>query len=257
MVSSTPSVKDSPEQYRASEGQKDREASLLRMIGTGESVLEIGTDDGYYLGHLVKRFNRVTGVDIRRNEALRIPENAEFQIADLTDLRKFEDRSFDTVICSQVLEHIRKVERAATELARVCRQRLFIGVPYRQDLRVAKTTCGNCGNIDAAWGHCNTFDRDRLERLFPALRVVETELVGSTNWGTTNPASSWLMSQARNPYGVYHPWYPCAKCGHALTAPAERSLREKACSRLASVIDRVVAIGRTPTPTWIHVLFER
>src|SRR4051794_2979836 len=147
---------DSPARYRASQGQQAREASLLRMVGQGESVLEIGSSDGYYTGLLRERFQRVVGLDVERSDALDIPAGVEFLIGDVTDLCQFPDRLFDAVVCSQVLEHVSALESAATELARVCRRRLFVGVPYRQDLRVSKTTCGNCGNVDAAWGHCNT-----------------------------------------------------------------------------------------------------
>jgi ubiquinone/menaquinone biosynthesis C-methylase UbiE len=47
----------------------------------------------------------------------------------------FADGAFDTVICSHTLEHVRNVERAVSELRRVCRKRLIIVVPSEREYK--------------------------------------------------------------------------------------------------------------------------
>jgi SAM-dependent methyltransferase len=41
----------------------------------------------------------------------------------------FEDESFETVMCSEVLEHLTEPEKGVRELARVCRRWLVVSVP--------------------------------------------------------------------------------------------------------------------------------
>ncbi len=42
--------------YRSAAKEKEREASLLRLVGTGATVLEVGARDGHYTRLLQARF---------------------------------------------------------------------------------------------------------------------------------------------------------------------------------------------------------
>jgi ubiquinone/menaquinone biosynthesis C-methylase UbiE len=72
------------------------------------------------------------GVDI----AVPPVNSAPFKIiqADITAL-PFGDKSFDVVICTHALEHIRKPRKALLELIRVTRKRLIIVVPRQREYR--------------------------------------------------------------------------------------------------------------------------
>ena len=65
---------------------------------------------------------------------------------DVTQLT-FEDMSFDALMSLEVLEHVPAVERACKEIARVARHEVVIGVPYKQDTRLGRTKCSNCGKV--------------------------------------------------------------------------------------------------------------
>jgi ubiquinone/menaquinone biosynthesis C-methylase UbiE len=58
----------------------------------------------------------------------------KFQTADIINL-PFQDHSFDIVLCTHALEHIRDPHKALKELIRVCRQRLIIVVPKQREYR--------------------------------------------------------------------------------------------------------------------------
>jgi ubiquinone/menaquinone biosynthesis C-methylase UbiE len=51
------------------------------------------------------------------------------------DRLPFPDASFDTVICTHVLEHILDLRGMVSELRRVCRRRLIIVVPREREYR--------------------------------------------------------------------------------------------------------------------------
>lgn len=61
-------------------------------------------------------------------------KDIHYQKATLTSL-PYEDRTFDTVICTHALEHIKDSQQALKELRRVCRQRLMIVVPKQREYR--------------------------------------------------------------------------------------------------------------------------
>lgn len=236
--------------------ERERLASLLAMIPRGRrSVLDVGARDGYVTGQLAALFESVTALDL---EAPQIAmERVTCVAGDATRL-DFSDDSFDAVVCTEVLEHIPcgLLEKACAEIARVARYDVVIGVPYRQDLRLHRTTCRQCGKVNPPWGHVNSFDEGRLRTLFGMLTPVASELVGPPR-RKTNALSAWLMNLAGNPWGSYSQAEPCIYCGAKLRAPAERSVLKKACSKAAHFLGDVQGMFSTAQRSWIHMLFEK
>lgn len=54
----------------------------------------------------------------------------------------FEDKSFDTVICSEVLEHLTEPDKGLRELLRVCRRWLVLSVPREPIWRILNIARG-------------------------------------------------------------------------------------------------------------------
>lgn len=100
---------------------------ILPMEGSdpfGHSVLEIGPGPGIVSWVLHKMRMHVTTLDV--DERLK-PRT----VGDVTKL-PFVDRSFDTVLIAEVLEHIpfEDVPVALRELARVARQTIIVTLPH-------------------------------------------------------------------------------------------------------------------------------
>lgn len=98
----------------------------------GGSVLDIACGSGWLSNKLAERGFQVTGADI-------VPpkeggQNPLFCAADVCRL-PFPDKSFDTVVCTHTLEHVRDARKALSELRRVCRQRLIVIVPRQREYR--------------------------------------------------------------------------------------------------------------------------
>ena len=152
------------EKYRSSSAEQLRAEDLFELLPRDRNtILEIGARDGYHTRKLTEIFDAVTAVDLKKPR-FEIPRVTPVE-GDVTNL-SFPDRSFDCVLCAEVLEHIPDVERAAREIARVARHEVLIGVPYKQDRRVGRLTCTSCGRINPPFGHVNTFDEQSVKNLF-------------------------------------------------------------------------------------------
>ena len=241
------------EKYHATAAEQERATSLLSMLpGNRRTVLDIGARDGYYSRLMAQRYADVTALDLELPD-WHIP--GVRTVAGDARALKFPDNTFDIVFCAEVLEHIPDVERACTEIARVARHEILIGVPFDQDIRVGRATCRSCGRISPPWGHINTFTEARLHSLFPGMQVIKRSLVGSSRARTTTLAT-WLMDQGKNPWHV-NSEEGCIHCGVPLVRPSGRTLIERCCSAAAHRLNRIQAKFTPERPMWIHLLFAK
>jgi SAM-dependent methyltransferase len=242
------------EAYRASSSEQKRAALLLELIPKGyATVLDAGCRDGFHSIRLVDYFKSVTALDLVKPSIDH--ERVTCVAGDLTNLA-YPDRSFDVVLCSEVLEHIPALEQAVSELKRVARHAILIGVPYKQDLRICRTTCAKCGKVNPPWGHINTFDENRLATLFHPFRAAKQDLTG-IDPDATNALAAWLMDLGGNPYGPYGQDEVCMHCGAHIEEAPSRSFFQKICSALSTRLMRIQTRLSKPHANWIHILFER
>lgn len=245
-----------PGEHEKSAAEQDRINDLLRLMPRGqETALDVGAKDGYISALLTDLYPSVTALDLER------PRIAHDRVVcvkgDVTHL-DFPDDSFDTVLCAEVLEHIdsRSLVKACSELARVARRHVVIGVPYRQELRADRMTCASCGERNPPWGHVNSFDENRLIGLFGELECEAVSYVGSEN-DATNFLSTWLLDVAGNPYGTYGQEEPCAHCGSRLLQPPSRRLYQRAATRIAMLVNGAQRQVVRPHANWIHLRFGK
>ena len=94
----------------------------------GPKVLEAGCGAGYLAKKLAQRFE-VTATDIViPPELVTANPKITFQTCNAEAL-PFPDNSFDTVVTTHVLEHVRDIRAAIRELRRVTCKRLIVVVP--------------------------------------------------------------------------------------------------------------------------------
>jgi len=240
---------------RKSSIEQERIADLMSILPDGNAVLDIGARDGYISQLLAGRYERVTALDlVKPSFDIDRVETIQGNVLAL----QFPDNAFDTVVCMEVLEHLApgSLQTACDELTRVARGYVVIGVPYRQDLRVGRMTCQNCGGISPAWNHLNSFDKDRLQRLFRRLNPVSVTFVGRTR-ARTNALSAWLLNRAGNPWGNFYQDERCLHCDQPLSPPMNRTLFQRACSAVAFLLQQ----GQRPFirehANWIHIVFQK
>lgn len=103
-------------------------ASLL-----GNIVIELGCGNGYGMRLLAPHCQWYTGVDKYAPASRRLSSNTGFFRAALPDLSNIGDHSFDTVICFQVIEHIREDGKLIEEIYRILKPggKLLLTTPNR------------------------------------------------------------------------------------------------------------------------------
>src|SRR5690242_3637825 len=116
-------------EYRRSPSEQARLRGLMDIVPKGRnSILDIGARDGHVSRLLTEHFQSVTALDLVR-PTFNIDGVMTVQ-GDVTNL-EFPDKSFDVVLCAEVLEHIPAplLSAACFEILRVARHEAVIGVP--------------------------------------------------------------------------------------------------------------------------------
>ena len=162
-------------------------------LPSGLRVLEVGCGEGYILEMAKERSpTSIHGFDvdmpILRQARERIPV-AKISLADARNI-PYGDRSFDLVICCEVLEHIDRPEDALRELKRVSAGYLIVSVPHEPIWRVLNLVRGkylsDLGNTPGHVNHWSSNDfADLISRYF-TVRAIRRPL-------------PWTMILAQNP----------------------------------------------------------
>jgi ubiquinone/menaquinone biosynthesis C-methylase UbiE len=161
--------------YRRLVGGFLRDASALLAKAAPASVLEAGCAEGDLASRLIPtlqaqlgRAPQYIGTDVSPDEIAqaqqRHPE-LTFQVASIYQL-PFADRSWDTVIACEVLEHLERPIDALAEIARVCGTHALISVPREPLWRMLNMARGKyLGSLGNTPGHLQHFSARAILRL--------------------------------------------------------------------------------------------
>jgi SAM-dependent methyltransferase len=158
-------------------GFLDSVTTLYRQVAP-ESVLEVGCGEGRLASHLLAQAPRprrfvasdqdMSFVDTGLDPLI---EQRQASIANLP----FEDKSFDLVVCCEVLEHLYDPDRGVAEVARVARRAAIFSTPREPLWRALNLARGAYwGALGNTPGHVQHFSRRGLERLVAThMRVLD------------------------------------------------------------------------------------
>jgi SAM-dependent methyltransferase len=169
-----------------------RAAGLLAQAAPAPAaVLDAGCGEGFAMHAVLGASDaRVVGID-GSPSALRlagqINPGRSFAAGNLYDL-PFPDRSFDLVVCMEVLEHLGEPERGLAELCRVSAGWLLLSVPHEPLFRGANLLRGkNVAALGNDPGHVNHWSARGFLR-FIGLRCAVAA------WRTSFP---WTLALCR------------------------------------------------------------
>lgn len=167
---------------------------LRGVLGTPTgSVVDVGVGEGFALERMLPGAGAVA-LEYRHDKAVaaarRLPSVAV--IRGDAGVLPFPDRSVDLVTSIEVLEHLPTYDQALAEMARICRGRLVVSVPWEPWFRLGNLGRGkNVKRLGNDPEHVQAFTPRRLERAlaahFDQVRVVRR--------------FPWLIAEARRPKG--------------------------------------------------------
>ncbi|MGH0030123.1 MAG: methyltransferase domain-containing protein [Myxococcota bacterium] len=157
--------------YTLKHSESSSHMQIVEAIAEGARVLDLGCSQGLLAAPLAGKGVSVVGVDVRSPDEVALAL-AEYYQRDLEEpLELPTGRSFDYVVCSDVIEHLRQ----RTELLRSARRylreggRLIISTPnvalwfYRLSLLIGRFEYGPRGVLDET--HVHLFTRASFRRL--------------------------------------------------------------------------------------------
>lgn len=145
---------------------------IAKQCAPNTAVLNIGAGSGYLEEILTRQGVVVYSLDPNESAIKRLNEDvglAGRARRGYSQNIPFQDRYFDSVIMTEVIEHIEEnlLEIALREVVRVLKSGgRFIGtVPYREVLRDNEVFCPHCHKTFHRWGHVSSFDLSSLRSL--------------------------------------------------------------------------------------------
>ena len=102
----------------------------LPVFDTKKEILTVGCGTGYIEYELQKMGYDVIATDFEKRENDEYLNQINFQISDILDLSSFSVEGRETVICSEVLEHLPDWRSAFRNLLNLTHRKLIITVPW-------------------------------------------------------------------------------------------------------------------------------
>jgi SAM-dependent methyltransferase len=130
------------------------------LKNAGSTVLDLGCGFGAYSGALKQAGLNCFGCDINF-EFLRTAAASGLAVVNVDSLLPFRDKSFDTVLIFEVLEHVADVRKVLCEAFRVARKNVLITVPNSENIEQMKANDVTYAHMLSS-DHLHFFDPESL-----------------------------------------------------------------------------------------------
>jgi len=129
----------------------------------GQSILDLGCGYGAYSLALREQGRQCVGCDINL-DYLKTASSAGLPVVAADGGLPFPDKSFDTVLLLEVVEHVPGIESLLKDAFRVARKNVLVTVPNSEDLELLKSNDVTYGHMLSS-DHVHFFDPAGLTQL--------------------------------------------------------------------------------------------
>lgn len=150
--------------------QRVREYILSRIDSNSKFILDVGCGRAWLAAELTPKNIFVCSLDASQTnptKALELysNENHSAIVADALKL-PFEDNSFDSIVASEIIEHVEDPSKFVKGLIRCLKPggKLIITTPYKEVLRYS--LCIHCNKMTPINAHLHSFDEQKLKNLY-------------------------------------------------------------------------------------------
>lgn len=230
--------------------ERNRVMSTVAIVpATCESILDVGAGNGLLSNQLASSGKSVVAVDISEVALSRVNGPTLQRSAD--NLEGVKDRSFDLVLCTEMLEHLDEptYRGALREFNRVAESAILITVPNRENMRENMAVCGDCHRPFHIWSHRRRFTPADLRTIFPDFDPVFIKAFGD-NLRQYNPLLLWIRTNIADAW-AFDDISPCPECHSFRTAPPKRKKVADLCELLNSNLPHL------PHRPWLAALYSR
>ncbi len=173
------------ERTGATKHDEDRvhEYILSKINKSSLSVLDVGTGSAWVAKHFQNTSVKVVSLDISKKNVLiaknKYPNKHHSPIVADSFTLPFSDNSFDTVIASEIIEHVVLPKDFVAELSRVVKSggKLIVTTPYKEKLRYY--LCIHCNKKTPVHAHIHSFDENKLIELSPNKNNISWAVFGN------------------------------------------------------------------------------
>lgn len=142
---------------------------LILKYVKGTKIADIGCGVGAFCRRANSSFDgvaEITGVDFspREIEICREFGGAEYLVGSIYDI-PLPSKTFDTVVCSEVLEHLTNVDKAVSELKRIAKDDgvIIITIPLNEEINYEEAEKGHTE-------HIRSFNEDSFKKYFSKIK---------------------------------------------------------------------------------------
>jgi ubiquinone/menaquinone biosynthesis C-methylase UbiE len=171
------------------------ESELVKRYGEGKDVLEVGCGTGLVLERIRTFARTAKGIDISAGMLEKARERGLDVVQGSATELPFESSSFDVTCSFKVLAHIREIEQALSEMARVTRPEGVVLAEFYnpQSMRGLVKRYGPKGTIAPGADETNVFTRyDSPSEVTTRLCPPGCEFIGSRGLRLTLPSAHVL-----------------------------------------------------------------
>lgn len=197
--------------YSKIPGESERIEEIMAAIPADvEDILDAGCGNGFLLNAISNKshYRRLAGVDMSET-ALKFVKTEKIK-GSISSL-PFGDKSFDLVVCAEVMEHLpfSVFNDALRQLQRVSRKYILVTVPNSEDSENGTVMCHHCFCCFNPSFHIRNFTPEKMKTLFGEFTLQQIKEIGPKSRIYAIPAFLRRSGENRPPNNSV-----CPQCGY-------------------------------------------